>query len=150
MNVPALGELTPDPDFDNFPRSRPVPIPLFGNQALPFTIFVEGQDWAVTSAIEALLHLGVAERTILARDIFDYYLEMKEALGEEQLGCRLHSPDQVWSHVSFREIFVYNEQSTIYLMVVGGCDWEIEHGLQLVFEDGKDVVRVSGHDGHLS
>lgn len=30
------------------------------------------------------------------------------------------------------------------------CDWEEEHGLQLVFRQGKKLTRISDQDGHLT
>ena len=30
------------------------------------------------------------------------------------------------------------------------CEWEQEHGLQLVFRQGKKLTRVSDQDGHLT
>ena len=30
------------------------------------------------------------------------------------------------------------------------CRWEDEHGLQFVFRQGRDLVRVSSEDGHLT
>ena len=30
------------------------------------------------------------------------------------------------------------------------CDWEPEHGLQLVFRKGQSLSRVSDDDGHLT
>ena len=31
-----------------------------------------------------------------------------------------------------------------------GCDWEPEHGLELVLEDGARVTKVGPYDGHLT
>ncbi|MFC7668884.1 DUF6985 domain-containing protein [Hymenobacter humi] len=30
------------------------------------------------------------------------------------------------------------------------CEWEVEHGLQLVFRQGRMLTRVSQYDGHLT
>jgi len=30
------------------------------------------------------------------------------------------------------------------------CDWEPEHGLQLVFRQGRKLTRISAQDGHLT
>jgi hypothetical protein len=34
--------------------------------------------------------------------------------------------------------------------VVQNCDWEVEHGMQLVLRDGRTVSKVSPYDGHLT
>ena len=43
----------------------------------------------------------------------------------------------------------YQEQD-IYVQVACECDWEQEHGLQLVFRQGKKLTRISDNDGHLT
>jgi hypothetical protein len=38
----------------------------------------------------------------------------------------------------------------IYVSLECGCDWEEEHGMQLVFKNGLQVVKVGPFDGHLT
>lgn len=38
----------------------------------------------------------------------------------------------------------------MYVAVDCRCDWEEEHGLQLVFRQGRMLTRVSDQDGHLT
>ncbi len=38
----------------------------------------------------------------------------------------------------------------IYISVECGCDWEEEHGLQLVLKNGLKVNKLGGYDGHLT
>jgi hypothetical protein len=42
-----------------------------------------------------------------------------------------------------------NDQD-IYIQIACECDWEEEHGLQLVFRQGKKLTRVSSQDGHIT
>jgi hypothetical protein len=37
-----------------------------------------------------------------------------------------------------------------YLSFEGEVSWEPEHGLQLVYEDGRRVCKVSPYDGHVT
>ena len=38
----------------------------------------------------------------------------------------------------------------IYINVTCECEWEKEHGLQIVFRQGKQLTRISEQDGHLT
>ncbi len=38
----------------------------------------------------------------------------------------------------------------MYVQIAADCDWEPEHGLQLVYRGGNELVRVSEQDGHLT
>ena len=63
-------------------------------------------------------------------------------------------PKDVWGHVSLgSEISVSrmgNGDDTIYLSLESNCDWEEEHGLQIVFKEGKTVCKVGPFDGCLT
>ena len=38
----------------------------------------------------------------------------------------------------------------IYVVVGANCNWEFEHGLQIVYRPGSELVRLSQIDGHLT
>lgn len=38
----------------------------------------------------------------------------------------------------------------VYLSIDCGCDWEVEHGLQLVLRDGREITKVGPCNGHLT
>jgi hypothetical protein len=37
-----------------------------------------------------------------------------------------------------------------YVSLESGCDWEPEHGIQLVFRNGRQVTKLGPFDGHLT
>ncbi len=66
---------------------------------------------------------------------------------------KLTSPDKVWEYVHPLEIVVTKDRfgldKEIYVQVLCNCDWEEEHGLQFVFKERKELIRVSEQDGNL-
>jgi hypothetical protein len=38
----------------------------------------------------------------------------------------------------------------MYVSIECECDWEPEHGLQIVLRDGRTVSKVGPYDGHLT
>ena len=58
--------------------------------------------------------------------------------------------DQIWRYVALKELQVAYHKATdsVFVTLAGECDWEEEHGLQLVFRDGTTLTRVSAQDGH--
>ena len=66
---------------------------------------------------------------------------------------KIKDPNDIWKFIYPSEIYVcrraYQEQD-IYVQVACECDWEQEHGLQLVFRQGKKLTRISNSDGHLT
>ena len=65
----------------------------------------------------------------------------------------LNSHDEIWDFVTPMCIYAtrrpYKEKD-IYINLTCSCEWEKEHGLQLVFRQGKKITRVSQEDGHLT
>jgi hypothetical protein len=68
----------------------------------------------------------------------------------------LKKPGDVWSHVRFGDTLYVKRRNKggaedgVYLTLECNCDWEREHGLQLVFREGKEISRVGPFDGHLT
>jgi uncharacterized protein DUF6985 len=62
----------------------------------------------------------------------------------------------IWEHVQFRHPPEWRlgggplTPGRSYLSFEGEVSWEPEHGLQLVYEDGQRVCKVSQYDGHVT
>ncbi len=60
---------------------------------------------------------------------------------------------EVWEYVHPSEIFVRRRsrrEKGVYVQITAECDWEPEHGLQIIYRRGKELSRVSDQDGHLT
>ena len=81
--------------------------------------------------------------------VFDYYSETLKYGYTSPLN--IIDVADVWNFVYPSEVIVHwDENADFYLCVSCGCEWEEEHGLQLVFKDGKKLTRASGHDGSFT
>lgn len=62
----------------------------------------------------------------------------------------------IWAHVTITNPPVMVPGGTalspaaVYVSFEGEVSWEAEHGLQLVFEDGRTVCKVGPYDGHVT
>jgi hypothetical protein len=62
----------------------------------------------------------------------------------------------IWAHVQFRHPPTWTlgggplMPGRSYLSFEGEVSWEPEHGLQLVYEDGRRLCKVSQYDGHVT
>ena len=77
---------------------------------------------------------------------------MHDAL-EGELELAIARPEDVWKHVRITEIGVCRRghgDRALYVQVAAECDWDGEHGLQLVYRRGGELNRVSDQDGHLT
>ncbi|WBA43002.1 DUF6985 domain-containing protein [Hymenobacter canadensis] len=153
----VVGPMLQDADLDDWWQSQPVAVPFFDNQ--PVSVVLSGVLSATAADLadmdECLTHflaLGAADRLALSDLVWANYQEVVEAVGED-LDIRIDTPADVWAHVHPREIHISwrdRRDEDIYLSVECACDWEIEHGLQLVFRRGRMLTRVSQCDGQLT
>ncbi len=154
MNIPRLGPLHSDEDDPEWLISEPISIPYFDGLFLTFTLdSIEEEDEAdALSAVEAFLALDSAARRAAGPYVFQNYRLMAEAVGADAVGCHIATPDDVWSHVHPNEIFVRrrSRDQIIYVNLTAECDWEPEHGLQIIYRRGNQLSRVSEQDGHLA
>ena len=61
--------------------------------------------------------------------------------------------NEIWNFIYPQTIFVtrrHRHDENIYINVTCECEWEQEHGLQLVFRQGKILTRISAQDGHIT
>lgn len=153
MKLEALGELTRDEDVPEWFVSRPVNVPLLG---VPLRFVVEDleEDEAPADfedAASSFLRLRAADRATATPHVFQNYRRFVDAVPESEL--HLASPEHVWAHVRFTEVRLtrrHRGDEKVYVQATAECDWEVEHGLQLVFREGRQLTRVSSQDGHLT
>ena len=66
---------------------------------------------------------------------------------------KLTESEKVWNYISPIEIIVtkdrYKKRAGVFIQILCKCDWEEEHGLQIVLENGDKLIRVSDQDGQL-
>jgi hypothetical protein len=155
MNIPTLGRLKPHPEIPEWLAAEPQQIPFFDGRKLPITLnsLEEADNQDVENAIASFLKLGPADRLAITRYVFANYRRMAELVSKDDLGCRIESEEAVWKHVHPSELFIsrrHRRDRAIYVSIAAECDWEPEHGLQIIYRRGTELARVSDQDGHLT
>jgi len=151
-----LGVVERDDDMD-WLYSAPLPVRALGNAEVAFIL--EGyeddprpQDY--DAALAAFLAAGPEMLAAAAPHVYDYYLDINGYWDpEDDAYLHIPAPDRVWEHVRFGfEAHVQRDDagSPVYVSLECNCDWEPEHGLQLVFRGGDTVSKVGPYDGHLT
>jgi hypothetical protein len=156
LSAPLIGELIQDSDIPEWWNSAPIAVPFFSNRPIKFIFQTEHSDAEypadVAQAVKTFLSLGDQALLDATEQVFRNYQEFVDAVQDaEDLNVR--NPLDIWSHVQPTEIYVARRDrrdKEIYIQVACECDWEQEHGLQLVFRRGEKLIRVSAQDGHLT
>ncbi len=154
MDIPLLGKLEHDPDIPEWLRSAPVAVPYFGGLWLPFVLRDFESDPAPAdfeAALRAFLGLGAAERKHAGVYVFRLYRQFVKAVGEHEFDFVILDPSAVWDFVTPTEIHVSRHRSgdqSVYVEILAECQWEVEHGLAVIYRCGSTLSRVSEQDGH--
>jgi hypothetical protein len=73
---------------------------------------------------------------------------------EEEGYLEIPTPEGVWKHIQFGTEPVVTRRAYgdkgVYVSLECNCDWEQEHGLQIVFKNGLGINKVGPYDGHLT
>ncbi len=140
-----------------------VAIPFFDGKPIQITFmryepdadleFVNDAD----NALRAFLNLTTADRMaysgLVYKNCTDILAEMEDDEDIKPELAALANPNDVWHFVDPTGIYVTRRDRRdmdMYLSVSCNCEWEEEHGLQLVFRKGEKLTRVSEEDGHLT
>lgn len=157
----AIGTLNQSKQFDDWWESAPVIIPYLDGQALEF-IYMNlnpAEDHAFQAeadeVISNFLALSNAARLAASEHVYKNCMAFLEMIGyneeDEQL-WNIKDPQEIWNYVRYNKLYVSREQyedHELYIQLSCECDWETEHGLQLVFSRTGKLVRVSAEDGHI-
>ena len=156
MILYPLGELKRDPDIEEWLVSGEIPIPYLDGQLLQFIIEGIEDDKApkdFENAIRNFLSLSVGDRQEATPYVYQNYRQFVEAVGEDEFDFTVDSVSKVWEHVQITGIHVSRRpyaEKDVYIQIIGECDWEKEHGLQVILRRGNVLARVSDQDGHLT
>lgn len=155
MQMVPLGELSPDRHIEEWLVSEPIETPLFPGQPVSFVLEDLADDVApgeMERAVTSFLALPTDTRDKAAPYVFESYRQVMDAVGPADAGPDITAPAEVWRHVRPTGVHVKrrSRDGKVYVAVEAECTWEPEHGLQLVFRQGRELSRVSDQDDHLT
>lgn len=157
MNIPGLGDVQKDERFGGY-HSRPVPLKMLVGREC--RIVLEGYDDDDAkdnyhSTIAAFMAASPAVLQDAEKFVFQYYQDVNKFWKpSDSEFLTIESAKDVWRHVQIGGEAVisrrgYGDQG-IYVSIECECDWEPEHGLQLVLKDGVKICKVGPFDGHVT
>lgn len=159
MLIPGLGPVVADDEPGSY-RSAPVAVPVLDGTPCRFLLEDYQDDPRPAEfhqAIGAFLALDPSALTAAAPAIFDYYRDVVRHYADHPewaFHVEIDGPDEVLGHVQFGDEPIVSRDwdgtERVHISVECECAWEPEHGLQIVFRDGRAVTRVGPVDGHLS
>lgn len=115
---------------------------------------LDPRDEGIARAIRSFIALRPSALAEVEEHVFRYYLDCKAHLEPGDAGyVEIATAKDVWKHVDFgfeATVGRRKDDGKVYISLECNCDWEPEHGLQLVFKEGCRVNKVGPFDGHVT
>ena len=124
-------------------------VPLFDGHVVPAHVDAESAEElepAERSALDAFLTLTPNDRRAASRHVAAYARDVWASRGS----LRALWPGDVWKSVSPGAVFLMERDGICFVAMEAECSWEPEHGLLLVWREGRTLCKVGPFDGHAT
>lgn len=157
MNISGIGTVTKDDELGWY-YSEPIAVPVLGGAKC--RIVVEGYDddphqEDFHAAISNFLSSDQSVLKDAEPYIYQYYERCRDYCDpDDDEYVDIDSASNIWEHIQLGREPMFRRRSFgdkgIYVSLECGCDWEQEHGLQIVFKNGLKVNKIGAYDGHVT
>jgi hypothetical protein len=154
MTIPELGTMKPG-DYGVL-DSEPIAVPVLGGKLCTITLedyLGDPKQEEFHVAVKNFLTITPAVLKEAEAHIYRYYKDCAEYVEDDEI-LKIDSPSEVWKYVTLgNQVWVqrraYGDKG-IYITLESDCEWEVEHGLQIVLKNGLKVNKIGSFDGHLT
>jgi hypothetical protein len=158
MEIPGLGTVTQHDVVEEWYVSVPMPVSVLGGEICRIIVDSYGEDPQPKDfdvAIANFLSIGPQVLKDAEPDVFHYYRVCNSYWKpDDPEFVMIDSPAEIWSHIRLGDEPMITRRGYgdrgIYVSLACGCDWEPEHGLQIVFKNGLRVNKVGAYNGHCT
>ncbi len=95
--------------------------------------------------------IGLKETIELFEALEDLQDWQRQVIEQQGPLLKIDSSAEIWNFVDSQEIHLVQAaaagETHMYVQILCDCAWDEEHGIQLVFRDGVNLVRISEQDG---
>jgi hypothetical protein len=145
IKLTSIEILTADRKYAELYHSEPTNVPYFEGKELVFEIEVlENISLEkIDETIANFLAKDTTERAEITKYIADDCRNFIAEVGFEPDMPTVINNEDVWRYVYPKMISVgaeYFNSNTVYLRIWSDCGWETEHGLDILYKEGKDFV----------
>lgn len=157
IKIPHLGVLHKDVSLDLL-QSQRKKVSVLGDIECEF--FLDGYEEDERkddyhSAISNFLSIDESALKQAQDHIYQYYKDIFLDLepGDDWY-IQIETPEDVWQHIKFGNSPLVSRREhgdgLVYISLECFCEWEQEHGLEIVFREGKHINKIGPFNGHLT
>ncbi len=155
FNIPHIGIVQLHPEYSWY-ESKEFNIAVLGGKACRFIISGYADDQNKENFHDAIANFLSIDQNVLKASgqyVLAYYQDICEWTDAVEPPFITDEKD-IWDEVTFpTDIHIgrrhYGDKK-IYLSLECECSWEIEHGMSIVFKEGKHVNMIGSNCGHYT
>ncbi|MEP0265545.1 hypothetical protein [Dokdonia sp.] len=157
-----LGTLKQAKGFDDWWESDPVAISFFEDKKTTITYmdvvpdndptFIEEADQAIKTFLSKEREDRFDISALAYKNCMDFLRAVEFDEADQPLWDIEHEND-IWKFIYPHDIYVtrgHGKDDGIYINVACECEWEQEHGFQMIFKRGNQLVKLSEQDGYIA
>lgn len=158
MNIPGLGNVIFDEDSGWY-CSKKIKLDALNGHKCRIVLEDYNDDENKEDFHKAIANFLSIDFSVLKKaepHLFRYYKNCMSEIDadDEEDFPQIDNASEVWDYIEFGEDAIvqrraYGDQG-VYISIESECDWEPEHGLQIVFKNGLTVNKLGPFDGHLT
>ena len=99
-------------------------------------------------ALRNFMELTPEDLKVAEPHLFAEFKQCEAAIDPTCLDVVISDSSEVWGELEFRSVNLMKPDDKVYVQLAAECSWDPEHGIQLIFRNGKHLTRVSEQDGH--
>lgn len=156
MESKTLGTLEFDSERE-CRKSKPIKVAALGNVECVFTFpDLDAEAETVPNEFEDAVHnfmsLSNGWLECCSKYLWEYFHDVADAIGEETVDLVADDTSMLTRIEIDSDIEVTwdYDANDVYVSLGGGCDWEIEHGLQITIRNGMHLAKVGDCNGHVT
>ena len=137
-------------------RSGSLAVPLLGHDDAEIVLVGYAEDPTPSEfhmVVRNLLALTRETLHAVSLDLLRYCDDINDVCEPED-EVHVDVPNDLWNHVELGRVVYIQRRNhgdrKLYATLECECEWEQEHGLQLVLREGLAITKLGPYDGHLS
>lgn len=150
MIVEPFGKISKDRYMSDIYHSEPITIKLPVDATVVVSLHADNmiELESCGASFRKLASIDMSHKDDLEKHIFEFYTRVKKYETRSHHIVSIASSKDIWKHIAENSIAIKIQDNCVYIQIELDCDWDAEHGMQIVYRDGDQLVRVGENDGN--
>jgi len=150
MIVEPFGKISKDRYVSNIYHSEPITLKFPVDATTVISLHADNMTELKScgASFRKFASIDMSYKDELEKHMFEFYTRVKQYETSSNRIVSIASPNDIWKHITTNSMVIKIQDNSVYIQIELDCDWDAEHGMQIVYRDGDQLVRVGENDGN--